>query len=229
MGNSCSLFAKLHDRYGDGWTGGFLKSQITNSDGTMQPPSYITSSGFFDFDPSLSLGDGDSVTYSIIPGIYSNNQWIHCDISEGDTNCNDIQYPWEIAWSIGSPIFALELSDSTTSYYGGVDSELTLLCNSTVGVFTNLVDFAPFSVLNSKNIQTQGLTKPLTVEKSFGFKDKGVCPPLSFEMFDVSGNGWFTPGRNVFYSEYVVSSDNEIVLRGTMSEPAFQKQVEVKM
>lgn len=232
MGPPCAINVKTSDSYGDG-INAFVKMVWTYNDGDNTDYNYWPADfGYYDgwmgTQIEWELGTSDTVKISIVPAMNS-FPFDYCDVDQGDNpeDCETINNPWELSWAVQDDDFTYA-SVSPRTYYGGVDSVLELRCDRSDYDYWDrgsYIDMNKFAELTTTNIVTSPSAKPRSIEYA---GSKTVCQGINLGLVDKSGNGWFDHAK-LQYSEYIVSSDNEIVVRGTMVKPAFHETVELKI
>lgn len=238
------LSLKSFDSYGDG-INAFFKAEYFEA-GSIEPlpqtnyfPAFY---GFFDGpgrgngSPPMDLGD--KLKLSIIPTMKDAFEPCDVGVNANATDCATINEPWELAWAVQDQIQLEFMSITPRTYYGGVDSVLELRCDTKMffggfnrklkndyfspGTYVDLNNYTP---LITENIATKPSVKPRSKEYA---GPRPVCQGINLDLVDKTGEGWFSHEK-LLYSEYIVSSDNKVVVRGTMEKPAFHETVELKI
>jgi hypothetical protein len=233
---SCHSVIHVTDSYGDG-VNAFFKVEYFDPWGLLSDTEYSPAN--FGGSSTLQIffdGPGQSIKVSVIPTF--KNTFEPCDVgvNANATDCDVINEPWELTW-LAQNFFQRLFSSTRRSYYGGVDSVLELRCDPKFDIFQlaevylNSPYVSPGSYLDlistvpliTQNIATAPSAKPRSKEYA---GPAPACKGINLDMADKSGKGWFRH-ESATYSEYIVSSNNEVFVRGTMVKPAYHEKVEV--
>jgi hypothetical protein len=247
MGGCLSLL-QATDIYGDGINAFFKVEYFDSVDADRvryYPASYGLQGntiGLFDLDgPS----EGARAKVSVVPALKASFNPCDVGVNAEAEDCNVINEPWELSWVVRELPQVLLTSTPSNTFYGDVNSILELRCDPKFGsIFgpsaplsastrkladpsyvspgTSL-EFINLVPLVDENIATKPSAKPRSEEYD---GPRPMCKGIKLDLVDKSGDGWFRHERST-YSEYIVSSNNKVVVRGTMEKPAFHDIVEV--